>query len=526
MGGALVAVCRPRGTVGRVGTVPAPDILNPAASAWTVRADGLADALADLDPLDLLLALPVPATGLAGTGAVADALALVGLDAAQVDATHEPKAKAGSVTRIPLVPGERAARAVLLVGVGDGSATELREAGAALGRRGRGHGSLVTTIGSGAARASQAAFVEGLALGGYSSPRWLGRATPSDGPAAAVVLSGTFDEQVAQHAVVRARAGMLARNLATVPSNTKNPAWMAAQARTLGRRHDLEVTVWSERDLARDGFGGLLAVGSGSATPPRLVQLDYEPAGATAKTPRIVLVGKGITFDTGGLDIKPAEGMLAMKTDMSGSAIVLAVLAACRDLGVQVRVTGLLALAENAVGGASYRPSDVITQYGGTTVEIGNTDAEGRLVMADALAFADLTLDPTVLLDIATLTGAARVALGRSMAPVYATDDALTSALVRAGEATGELLWPFPLVEDYRAAIDSPVADVNHIAGGSAGGGSITAALFLREFVGTRRWAHLDIAGVGRSDVDRGLLTKGGTGFGARLLLTWLEEMA
>jgi leucyl aminopeptidase len=202
------------------------------------------------------------------------------------------------------------------------------------------------------------------------------------------------------------------------------------------------------------------------------------------------------------------------------------VLAACRDLGVQVRVTGLLALAENAVGGASYRPSDVITQYGGTTVEIGNTDAEGRLVMADALAFADLTLDPTVLLDIATLTGAARVALGRSMAPVYATDDALTSALVRAGEATGELLWPFPLVEDYRAAIDSPVADVNHIAGGSAGGGSITAALFLREFVGTRRWAHLDIAGVGRSDVDRGLLTKGGTGFGARLLLTWLEEMA
>jgi hypothetical protein len=154
-----------------------------------------------------------------------------------------------------------------------------------------------------------------------------------------------------------------------------------------------------------------------------------------------VLVGKGITFDTGGLDIKPADGMLAMKTDMSGSGIVLAVLAACRELGVQVKVTGLLALAENAVGGASYRPSDVITQYGGTTVEIGNTDAEGRLVMADALAYADLTLDPTILLDIATLTGAARVALGRSMAPVYATDDALTTALVRAGETTGELLW-------------------------------------------------------------------------------------
>jgi leucyl aminopeptidase len=237
-------------------------------------------------------------------------------------------------------------------------------------------------------------------------------------------------------------------------------------------------------------------------------------------------VGKGITFDTGGLDLKPAEGMLAMKTDMSGAAIVLAVLAACRELAVPVKVTGLLALAENGVGGAAYRPGDVVAQYGGRTVEIGNTDAEGRIVMADALAYADLHLAPTVLLDIATLTGAARVALGRSMAPVYATDDDLTRALVAAGEATGELLWPMPLVEDYRAALDSDVADINHIAGIGGGGGSISAALFLREFVGARRWAHLDIAGVGRSDVDRGLLTKGGTGFGARLLLTWLEEMS
>jgi leucyl aminopeptidase len=163
--------------------------------------------------------------------------------------------------------------------------------------------------------------------------------------------------------------------------------------------------------------------------------------------------------------------------------------------------------------------------YGGRTVEIGNTDAEGRMVMADALAYADAHLDPDVLLDIATLTGAARVALGRTMAPVYATDDGLSEALVAAGRATGELLWPFPLVEDYRPSLDSPVADVNHIAGTPVGAGSITAALFLREFVGERRWAHLDIAGVGRSDVDRGLLTKGGTGFGARLLLTWLEEM-
>jgi leucyl aminopeptidase len=385
----------------------------------------------------------------------------------------------------------------------------------------------VTTVGSGGSRAAQSAFAEGLALGGYSSPRWVrDDAPPAPTPATEIALVGSYDEPSVRHAVVRARATMLARNLAVVPSNTKNPAWFATQARTLAGRTGLDVRVWGERELRAEGFGGLLAVGAASATPPRLVQLDYTPDGATARTPRVVLVGKGITFDTGGLDIKPVDGMLAMKTDMSGAAIVLAVLAACRELAVPVRVTGLLALAENAVGGAAYRPGDVVTQYGGRTVEIGNTDAEGRIVMADALAYADLHLAPTVLLDIATLTGAARVALGRSMAPVYATDDALGRALVTAGEATGELLWPMPLVEDYRAALDSEVADINHIAGIGGGGGSISAALFLREFVGARRWAHLDIAGVGRSDVDRGLLTKGGTGFGARLLLTWLEEMS
>jgi leucyl aminopeptidase len=504
--------------------VPGPDLLTPVLGALDVRGEDLADVLADADPDDLVLALPVAEGGVPASGEVADALALVGLEAAEVQAAHEPSATAGSTTRIPLVPGARAARTVLLVGTGDGSAEDLRTAGAAVGRAARGCAHVVTTLGSGSP-VVQAAFAEGLALGGYSAPRWLGGSEPSPEPARRATLVGSHDEAAVRAAVTRARATMLARNLAVVPSNTKNPAWLAAQARTVARRSGLSVRVWSDRDLRAEGFGGLLAVGAGSATPPRLVRLDHVPQGATDATPRVVLVGKGITFDTGGLDIKPAEGMLAMKTDMSGAAVVLAVLAACRDLGVPVRVTGLLALAENAVGAASYRPSDVITHYGGRTVEIGNTDAEGRLVMADALAYADLELDPSYLVDVATLTGAARVALGRSMAPVYATDDDLGSALRRAGEATGELLWPFPLVEDYRPALDSPVADVNHIAGSPVGGGSITAALFLREFVGARRWAHLDIAGVGRSDVDRGLLTKGGTGFGARLLLHWLEEM-
>lgn len=506
---------------------PAPDLLTPAASAWVVATEPLADLLADADPEGLVLALPVDEGGLPADGPQAEALALVGLEAAAVVAAHEPSAEAGTVTRVPLVPGERGARAVLLVGIAGGTPDDLRTAGAALGRAARGRKQVLTTIAAGSGAEAVSALVEGFAMGGYVPPRWSAKETPADSaPAGTVTLAGAIDAEAVRRASTRARAAMVARNLAVTPSNIKNPAWMAAQARTLARRCGLGVRVWSDADLWREGFGGLLAVGAGSATPPRLVQLDWEPEGATAKTPRVVLVGKGITFDTGGLDIKPAEGMLAMKTDMSGSAIVLAVLAACRDLAVPVRVTGLLALAENAVGAASYRPGDVITQYGGRTVEIGNTDAEGRLVLADALAYADRHLDPDVLLDIATLTGAARVAFGRSMAPVYATDEALSDALVAAGGRTGETLWPLPLVEDYRPDLDSEVADINHIAGPKSGAGSITAALFLREFAGDRRWAHLDIAGTGRSDVDRGLLSKGATGFGARLLLTWLEDMA
>jgi leucyl aminopeptidase len=502
-----------------------PDLLNPVSSRWETTGRALADVLTGAEPADLVLALPVAEGGLVIAGQGAEAVALLGVDATWLAEAYEPKAKPGAVTTVPLPPG-RPARALVLVGSGTGSAADLRKAGAALGRAARGRDHLVTAIAPGTDASALAAFVEGCCLGGYTPPRWSGKpADPKSVPVGAVTLTGAPDAEVVRRTVVRARATMLARNLAVTPSNIKNPAWMVTQAKTIAQRTHLEVRVWSDADLRREGFGGLLAVGGGSATPPRMVQLDHTPRGASRKTPRVVLVGKGITFDTGGLDVKPAEGMAAMKTDMSGSAVVLAVLAACRELAVPVRVTGLLALAENAVGAASYRPGDVVTQYGGRTVEIGNTDAEGRIVMADALAYADQHLAPDVLLDIATLTGAARVALARSMAPVYATDDALREQLVAAGERTGETLWPFPLVDDYRPLLDSEVADINHIAGLKGGAGSITAALFLREFAGDRRWAHLDIAGTGRSDVDRGLLSKGATGFGARLLLSWLEDL-
>ncbi|GAA4411992.1 hypothetical protein GCM10023168_33390 [Fodinibacter luteus] len=503
-------------------------ILTPSTSAWSVCADLDAALFAPqagdaADGAAVVAVVGDPAgPGDAAARATLDAL---GLDAEEVLATHEPGTTAGALTTVPLAPGRFAVRRVVLVGVADGTEGQWRTAAAAVGRATRGRRRVVHAVGGSATPEALTAYVEAAVLASWGSPRWTSEgATVVTHPAGEAVVTGTTDAAAVRRAVARARAQLLARGLAMTPSNTKNPAWLARQARTVARRTGLAVDVWDERRLARDGFGGLLAVGRGSATPPRLVRLDHVPTGAGDRTPRVVLVGKGITFDTGGLQVKPVDGMVGMKTDMSGAAVVLAVLSACRELEVSVRVTGLLALAENAVGGASYRPGDVVTHYGGRTVEIRNTDAEGRIVLADALAWADAHLDPAWLVDVATLTGAARVALGRAVAPVFATDPALSDALVAAGATTGETLWPMPLADTYRRALDSDVADLTHIADG-VGAGAATAALFLREFVGERRWAHLDVAGTGRSDVDAGTSAKGATGFGTRLLLRWLEEM-
>ncbi|HSF97117.1 MAG TPA: leucyl aminopeptidase family protein [Ornithinibacter sp.] len=511
--------------------MPRDDVLrNPVTSAWSVAPD-LGSALVaaeagDADPGGTALVAVIGREDGPGEAGARAALEALGVDADTALATFEPRNTAGWLTTVPLAPGAHPVRRVVLVGVADGSDAAWRAAAAAVGRATRGRSLVLHAVGASASPSALTAYVEAAVLASWGSPRWTREGpTVVTHPASEAVVTGTTDAASVARAVARARAQLLARGLSMTPSNTKNPAWLARQARTVGRAHGLDVHVWDERQLTREGFGGLLAVGRGSATPPRLVRIDHVPAGATGATPRIVLVGKGITFDTGGLQVKPVDGMVGMKTDMSGAAVVLSVLAACRELEVGVRVTGLLALAENAVDGASYRPGDVVTQYGGRTVEIGNTDAEGRIVLADALAYADAHLDPTILLDVATLTGAARIALGRAIAPVFATDAALTDALVAAGATTGETLWPMPLAETYRRALESDVAEIAHIAPG-VGGGAVTAALFLREFVGERRWAHLDIAGTGRSDVDTGISAKGATGFGTRLLLRWLEEMA
>lgn len=421
---------------------------------------------------------------------------------------------------------------LVIVGVGDESPTALRRAGAALARATRGLRRVAATVGAqthhdGAAAAAAArAVAEGYLLAAYTPPRTT--ATPDTKEPAELVLLGR-DGPAVDAAVRTARVGAgatwLVRDLANTPSNVKDPAWMADRARRLATRAGLEVQVLGPRELAAGGFGGLLAVGAGSASAPRLVRVTYTPAGGGGR--HVVVVGKGITYDTGGLSIKPREAMVPMKTDMAGSAVALATVLAAAQAEVPHRVTAVLPLAENHVGAASYRPGDVVTIHGGTTVEVANTDAEGRLVLADALAWADATLAPDVLIDVATLTGAASLGLGRQHAALYGTDDALVTALSAAADTTGELVWHMPLVDDYEEAVRSSVADLRHVPEDRRiGGGSITAALFLRRFVGQRAWAHLDIAGPARSTSDKHEVTEGATGYGARLLLEYLTTQA
>ncbi len=428
---------------------------------------------------------------------------------------------AGATAAYPLLTGEVAE--VLLVGAGGGSAKELRHAGAAIARFGRGKDELTTVVAEGIDDAALQAFAEGVVLGSFSyTQKTVDAGKPAVGTVTLTDGSADTRQPVIDRGVVIGRTGWLARQLAITPSNEKDPAWLAARATEVAAATGLEVTVWDEKQLAADGFGGILAVGQGSTRPPRLIRLDYVPKGATKKTPYVVLVGKGITYDTGGLSLKPREGMVSMKRDMTGGGSVIATLSALRDLGANVRVTGLICAAENMPSGTAYRPDDVIRHFGGRTTEVKNTDAEGRLVLADGLAYAVQELKPDVLVDIATLTGAIKVSLGAMLyGGMFATDDALADNLADAGRVSGEELWRMPLPAEYEDLISTPIADsVNS----SKGPGSITAALFLKAFAGDLPWAHLDLSSIAESPSDRFEHSAGATGAGARLLSTWLSS--
>jgi leucyl aminopeptidase len=471
-----------------------------------------------------VLALPVTArkSGPPQVGAGAEALVELGIDARAVLKAEKASGKAGEVTSVPV--RRDGVDDVLLVGIGDGSQWALRKAAAAAVRKSTGSKSLATTLSVGQDGGSVRAIAEALGLASYTfsvrpdaKPARLKRATLVVEEPAAV------RRDLARAAVVTT-AVHRARDLANLPSLGKSPAWLAEQARGLGEAAGVAVSIREVPQLEAEGFGGVLAVGQGSDRSPRFVEMTWSPPGADR---HIVLVGKGITFDSGGLSLKPADPMARMKTDMAGGAAVMATMAALADLEVKVKVTGLIPLAENMPGAAAVRPGDVVRHYGGRTDEVLNTDAEGRVVLADALAYAVGTLSPDAVVDIATLTGAASLGLGRRHGALYSTSPALRDELLDAAVTGGERLWSMPLVEEYRDALDSEIADLRNIGDPELeySGGSIVAALFLREFVGTVPWAHLDIAGPGRAEADEDEATKGATGFGVRTFLRWLENL-
>jgi leucyl aminopeptidase len=313
-----------------------------------------------------------------------------------------------------------------------------------------------------------------------------------------------------------------ARDLINTPPSDLTP-WVMAEriSHDLQNKPGLRVEVWGPERIQEERFGGLLGVSRGSGEPPRFLRADYDPPGHQGSPPHIVLVGKGITFDSGGLSLKTPEGMTTMKTDMSGAAIVMSVISACADLGVDVRITALAPITENMPGEHAIKPGDVLTIRNGSTIEVLNTDAEGRLVLADALSFAT-ELGPDRIVDVATLTGAITMALGTSIAGLFGNDDRWNEQVRASGARVGEKLWPMPLPDEYADHIDSDVADMKNV--GKAGqAGAIAAALLLERFVGEVPWVHLDIAGTGRSAESSGYLSKGATAFSVRTLIELLS---
>ena len=427
--------------------------------------------------------------------------------------------KAGEAFDIPVSAKGYKCERLTFISLGKSTPNDIRLAGAAVGRRLRGKSESVFVDLNLRADAAKS-FLISANLGSF---QWNMKSGSKS--ATAILEIPKVETKIIEQAQVVSDAVNSARRLIHTPSNIKNPAWIAKEAKKLATGCKVEVKAGKELSE----FGGLLAVGGSSPIPgPRFIKITYSPA--KAKT-HVVLVGKGITFDTGGISLKrPYDNMIAMKSDMAGVAACIATMSALSKLKPNAKVTALLMVAENSLSGTSQRPGDVIKHYGGKTVEVLNTDSEGRLVLADGLAYSVKHLQPDYIIDIATLTGAASLGLGKQYAALYSRDKKLVSALKSAGEVSGDRVWHMPLIDDYQSALESDIADLNHTADkGDFGGGSVTAALFLERFAtdnaGAIKWAHLDIAGVGRADADAGENPKGGTGWGVRLFLEWIGAL-
>ena len=432
-------------------------------------------------------------------------------------AAREFTGGAGDLVSVP--GGDLPYREVAFVGLGDEVDAEgLRRAAGTVGRFAGPYQTVCTTLNLVELAGAAEAVVVGYLLGAYRFDEY--QTEPKVRSNERLELLDGSDDMIAaiDRAMAVARGVALARDLVNQPAVDKAPDVLAARAQALNERIAVEIV--DEIEAAERGYGGLLAVGSGAANPPRMVILRYEPEDAASS---LALVGKGIVFDSGGLSLKPAAMMEAMKTDMAGAATVYGAMQAIAELGLPVRVLGVAPLSENMTGGAAQRPGDVFVAYRGTTVEVLNTDAEGRLVLADGLGIA-VEAEPDLIVDIATLTGAAKVALGPGIGAIFGNDDEAVAAVEAAARFSGEAMWPLPFERSYRKQLKSTIADIKNI--GDRYGGAITAALFLSEFVDDRPWVHLDVAGPARADKAEHYISPGGTGFGVRTLVELAREMA
>ncbi len=369
------------------------------------------------------------------------------------------------------------------------------------------------------------ALLEGLFLGAFSFDRY--KTKDAEQPEIKVLLHNPQNEeetrQILQHAQVLTEAVNLARDWAHEPANVINPVTLAERAKWLAEQNGLKITVLDAQQLLQMGAGGIISVGKGSGTPPRMIVLEYPGQGDAVGTQPVVVVGKAITFDTGGYSLKPVQGIVGMKGDKAGGVDVAGILEAAARLKLKTPVVGIICAAENMVSGEAYRPDDIIHMLNGKTVEIISTDAEGRLVLADGLAYAQQRYKPRAIIDLATLTGGVVTALGRVRAGVMTNNEALYHELAKAGDEVHERLWQLPLDEEYFQSIKGSEADIKNSGGREAH--PIMGGIFLKQFVSDDvPWAHIDIAGVSETDKDLPYVPMGASGFGVRLLVDYLEN--